>query len=247
MKAILIDDEEKARENLANLLNKYCPEVKVQAKAGSIADAIQPIKSEKPDLVFLDIEMQGESGFDLFDYYPEPDFDVIFVTAHDEYAIRAFKFAAADYMLKPIDIDDLEHAVNMVGKREKTVRQEQLRQLITYVSEKSNAFNKIVLPTMESLLFVKVEQIVRCESDDNYTTVYLIGDKEILVSKNIKHFEDILESQGFYRIHRSHLVNLNYIKEYFRGDGGYVTMNDGSSIPVSRRKKTAFLERIKAM
>ncbi len=245
MKAIIVDDEAKARQNLQNLIEQYTPSVKVIGSASGIKEAVNEINNHHPDIVFLDIEMQGESGFDLFEHFPSPDFHVIFVTAHDEYAIKAFKYSASDYLLKPVDIDELEHAVEVVSQSSDSQKQkDQLQFLLTNFKGVDSNFHKIVLPTLESLQFVEVTSIVRCESNDNYTYVHLDSGKSILVSKNIKHFEELLETQGFFRLHRSHLVNLNCISEYFRGEGGYVSLKDGSSIPVARRKKAAFLERI---
>ena len=247
MKAIIIDDEAKARQNLRNLIEKYTPNVTIVSDASTIKEAKDQIEAQKPELIFLDVEMQGESGFDLFEHFPSPEFHVIFVTAHDEYAIKAFKYAASDYLLKPVDIDELEHAIETVTQSNDTQkRKDQLQFLLTNFKNSDTSFHKIVLPTLESLLFVDVDNIVRCESNDNYTHVYLKAGKSILVSKNIKHFEELLDSHGFFRLHRSHLVNLNFIEEYFRGEGGYVSLTDGTSIPVARRKKAAFLERIQA-
>ena len=247
-KALLVDDELKAQKNLSALISEYASEIEIIGTASSVSEAKLKIEEYNPDIVFLDIEMDGESGFDLLELFPDANFDIVFVTAHNEYAIKAFKYAAADYLLKPIDIDELENCVKNLSKPLKSVnRKEQQRLLLDTIKKHNDSFSKIVLPTLESLVFVEAKDIVRCESTDNYTNVFLSTGKKILVSKNIKHFEEVLEPFGFYRIHRSHLVNLNFISEYFRGEGGYVVMKDESSIPVSRRKKVSFLDRIQSI
>tara|TARA_B100000780_G_scaffold278418_2_gene251896 strand:- start:1678 stop:2430 length:753 start_codon:yes stop_codon:yes gene_type:complete len=247
-KAIIVDDEVKAQKNLSSLIEEFAPEIKILGTASTVKEAIQLIDEIQPDVVFLDVEMDGESGFDLLESIDHPEFDVVFVTAHDEYAIKAFKYAATDYLLKPIDIEELENcASNLSLKRSNNDREAQQRLLLDNIKKQQDSFSKIVLPTLENLLFVESKEIIRCESTDNYTHVYLNTGKKILVSKNIKHFEEVLEPLGFYRIHRSHLVNLNYIVEYYRGEGGYVIMKDESSIPVSRRKKVPFLDRIQTL
>lgn len=244
MKAIIIDDEIKAQKNLMNLLSEYVENVSVVSCCSSIIEAVNSIKEEKPDVVFLDVEMDNESGFDLFDHFPSPSFDVIFITAHDEYALKAFRKSATDYILKPIDIDDLIEAVEKVRLKrnnDSVQMQEQFQLLVNSLNNKKTMEDKIVLPTMESLIFIMVKEIIRCESLDNYTNFYLDTGKVILVSKNIKHYEEILNEYNFYRVHRSHLVNVDYIKEYYKGEGGYIIMKDGTDIPVSRRKKIPFL------
>jgi len=247
IRSIIIDDEPKAQKNLFNLLKEYTPSVDVMAMESTLTEGLKSIEKFEPDVVFLDIEMQNESGFDLFDKVEEPDFEVVFVTAHDEYAVRAFKYAASDYLLKPIDINDLVETVDRLEKRQdKSQRKDQISLLVDNLKNNTNRFDKIVLPTLESMIFVETDSIVRCESLDNYTNFHLQSGKVLLVSKNIKYYEDLLSDRNFFRVHRSHLINLNYIKEYFRGEGGYITMTDGSSVPVARRKKVAFLDRIHA-
>lgn len=242
LKAIIIDDEEKAQKNLFNLLKEYCDNVEVMAMESSIEEGIERIDKLKPDLVFLDIEMDNETGFDLLKHYPEPAFHVIFVTAHDEYAIRAFKHSAVDYLLKPVDIDELTEAVTRLESKVNVKPAESnIDFLLSQLANPSKELDKLILPSMESLLFVNVEDIVRCESIDNYTNFHMASGKVHLVSKNIKHYEDILQDTHFFRVHRSHLININFIKEYHRGEGGYLTLTNGEQVPVSRRKKIAFL------
>jgi two-component system LytT family response regulator len=243
IRALLIDDEPKATENLSHLIQEYCPELEIVGKASSLTDAVHKIEETEPDLVFLDIQLGAESGFDLFDKIPQPDFEIIVVTAYDDYALKAFNVAAIDYLLKPIDIERLIDSVKRVSKKITAPDQAQIETLLQSLKSPHGP-EQIILPSLESLMFVKTKDIVRCESLDNYTNFYLTSGKVVLVSKNIKFYEDLLEDSGFYRVHRSHLINIAFIKEYHKGEGGYILLEDGTDIPVSRRKKTSFLNYI---
>lgn len=242
LKTLIVDDEEKARVNLQSLLNEYCENVEVVAMAGSIADAIKMIDEKTPDLVFLDVKMHGETGFDLLEQMNDFDFDIIFITAFDEYAFKAFKFSALDYLLKPINIDELIVAVNKANEQ-KSVRnaKQQMDMVIDNIRSTGNKFRKIALPTLDGLLFIELDEIIRCESAENYTNFYLKSGKKILVSKTIKYFEELLSDHNFFRVHRSHLINLDHIEKYVKGEGGYAIMSDESSVLISRRKKEPFL------
>lgn len=245
IEALILDDEPKARLNLKSILAEYIPQVHVVAEAENVADALTLMDKHNPKLVFLDIELQKESGFDFLAQMERSDFYTLFITAHDEYAIKAFKLAAVDYILKPIDIDDLIEAVERVEKRIQSdvFPNNTLKVLIESLQSKNN-FDKIAIPNSESVDFYRMCDIIRFEAVDNYTIMYAVNTKPITVSKNIKQFEDLLEPHNFFRIHRSHLINMKYIKSYFRGEGGYVILEDETSIPVSRRKKAAFMESI---
>ncbi len=240
--AIIVDDEAKARENLKYILKDLDLDVHVAATCGTIQEAVDQIAVQKPDLVFLDIMMKGETGFDLFEKIANITFDVVFITAYDEYAMKALKLNAVDYLLKPIDSDDLLKAIEKVKKRKSNpVRGENLSQLLNTIKPNKN-LHKIALPTLEGLYFVQIEDIIRCESDENYTTVFLKTKEKKVVSKTIKYFEELLTAHSFFRSHRSHLINLAHIKEYIKGDGGYIVMNDGSEVMLARRKKEEFLK-----
>ena len=242
MKALIVDDEPKARKNLLNLLTEYCPNVDVINAVGTVDDAVDVINQNDIDLLFLDIEMDGETGFDLLERFEEIDFTIIFITAHDESALKAFKFSAIDYLLKPVDIDDLKGAVDKVESRKHiTSNKAQLDYLMDQLKTNQPP-PKLIVHTSESLVFVDFVDIMRCESDEGYTTVHLVNAKPILSSKNIKYFEDLLETRSFFRIHRSHLINLRMVKEYIKNDGGYVVMKDNAILPVSRRKRQEFLD-----
>ncbi len=248
--AVIIDDEEGARESLANILTKYFPEVSVLAKADSAKKGLEIILEHHPELVFLDIEMPNGNAFDLLSSPVLGDkinFDVIFITAFDHYAIRAIKFSALDYLLKPIDVDDLREALQRHAskKKEKNFFNEKLNVLLNNIrNEKTGANRQVAIPDIEGLTFIPLNDIIRCESDGNYTLIYISGGKKILSSKSLTDYDEIFSLEKFFRVHRSHLINIQHIKKYFRGEGGYVLMSDNSQIEVSRRKKNEFMERV---
>jgi len=245
IRTIIIDDEDNARNNLQAILADNCPNVEVAEMQGTVADGIKAIKKHKPDLVFLDVKMQGETGFDLLKGLDEHDFELIFTTAHDEYALKAFKFSAIDYLLKPIDIDELKNAVDKVEDKLSS-RNSKARYdlMVNNLKSTNGSFEKIALPTTDGLIFVQRKNIVRCESADNYTTFYLINGEKILVSKTIKYYEELLLEYNFFRVHQSHLINLNHLKQYHKGEGGYAVMTDDSAVIISRRKKESFLKQL---
>jgi len=245
IKTIIVEDEEKARSNLMQILGEYCKDVEVVDAQDNVQSGIKSIKHHKPDLLFLDVHMQGETGFDLLEQLGKINFEIIFTTAHNEYAVKAFKFSAIDYLLKPIDIDELVNAVQKASdKIEQDTTKQRYELIVENLQGQKSTFNKIALPTAEGLVFVQVSDIIRCESEDNYTHFFLLNGERILVSKTIKYFEELLTDQDFFRIHQSHLININHIKEYHKGEGGYAVMSDASSVIVSRRKKEAFLAKL---
>ncbi|MCH8331218.1 MAG: response regulator transcription factor [Bacteroidetes bacterium] len=241
LRTVIIDDEKKGRETLTNLVKENCQNVEIAATAGSKDEGIAAINQHKPDFIFLDIEMPGGSGFKLLKELDDVKPPVIFVTAYDHYAIKAIKFSALDYILKPVDADELRNAVSRVGYTYQNLGEEQVEVLLNYLKEPSRA-KRIALPTQSGIRYVGVPEIVRCEADGQYTTFYLNEDSNIMVSKNLKEYQDILEESSFYRVHHSHLVNLEHVKEFARSEGDYLIMKDGSNIPVSRRKKEGFLQ-----
>ncbi len=237
IRTIIIDDEEKARYNLKQLLIEYATDIQIVGEASNVADGIQLINQTKPELVFLDIQMPDGTGFDLLERLPEVSFKVIFVSAYDHFAVTAFKFSAVDYLLKPVNAEDLEKALEKVNKGD-NYQPAKIKVLLG----NRTGIEKIVLPSMDELIFVKINDIVRCESDSNYTCFYLEDGERILVSRTLKEYEDLLEPMGFYRIHKSSIINLRFLKKYKKGDGGIVTMEDGTEIEVSRRRKDDFLK-----
>lgn len=236
--AILIDDEPGNNENLTNLLKKHCPQVFVLATATQVPQAIRLVEDLKPDLLFLDIQMGKENGFDLLKSLKRRDFEVIFITAYDQYGILAVKFSALDYLLKPVDIDELVAAVRKSEERiMHRQSSSQLDALMDYLKQKDPKKSKIALPQHKEIRFVPVTDIVRCEASNTYTMVYLQNGEKILVSKLLKEYDRLLQPCGFIRSHQSHLVNPDYVKSWHKEDGGTLLMKDNHKIPVSRPRR----------
>lgn len=243
IRSIIVDDEQKSRESLKILLEDFCENVTVSALCQNVAEGIQAIKQHQPDVVFLDIQMQRETGFDLLNQIDSIDFEVIFTTAHSEYAIKAFKFSAIDYLLKPIDVDDLQKALRKVEHKQNQNISGRLEHLIQNLRTNAPENYKLALPTSDGLVFIQLNSILYCEASSNYTIIYTNTNKYI-VSRTLKQYEDLLGEHNFFRIHNSYLINLNVVKKYIRGDGGYVVLDNDVSLDVSKRKKDAFLSRI---
>lgn len=243
---ILVDDELKSRESLKILIEDFCENIEVKALCQNVAEAMDAIRLYKPDVVFLDIQLQRETGFDLLTKLDNINFEVIFTTAYSEYAIKAFKFSAIDYLLKPIDIDDLKRAIAKVEKRVGDSLGQRIQQLMSNLKSSSAENYKLALPTTDGLIFVKVSDILYCEASSNYTEITLMDNKKYVVSRTLKEYEDLLSEYDFFRIHNSFLINLNAVKKYVRGEGGYVIMMNDKSLDVSKRKKESFLSRIGA-
>ena len=242
IKAVILDDEKHAIETLKWKLENYCPDVKVISTFNDPEDGVEYLNSHKVDLLFLDIEMPVLTGFGVLQEMKSFDFDVIFTTAYDKYGIRAIKYSALDYLLKPVQIDELQEAITKYQKKHfRNVLPQQLEVLFQSL-QKDNAKNqKIALATKESIELVRPSDIVYCESDNNYTYVFLNNGKKKLISKTLKEFEELLGPFNFYRSHQSYLVNIDHISEFMRHDGGYLIMNNGQKVGVSRNKKEGLL------
>lgn len=248
IRAIIIDDEKKAREAISGILGLYCGNVEIVAEAENIKTATEAIVKYKPNLVLLDINMPGGNGFELFNHFAKPDFKLIFVTAYEEYAVKAFRFSALDYLLKPINPDELIAAVNKVQDLlEKESIDVRLKSFIDNMGNITKEARKIVLKTSESIHVLNVQEIVRCEADRNYTVFMLSNGKKILVSSTLKEYDEMLSSHGFFRTHQSHLVNVDYIERYEKKDGGCLIMKDKSLVPVSVRKKETLLSLLESI
>lgn len=242
--SILIDDEPNGRENLLGVLEKYCPEVQVVTQAHSVLSGIEAIQQHQPDLVFLDIEMPDGNGFKLLEFFEKPGFGVIFVTAYDHYAIQAIRFSAIDYLLKPINIIDLKQAVARFLHR----RREQSELMMDQFKHnllRGIPSKKLALPTVEKIEFRELNTIVRCEGENNYTHFYFTDGSKLLISKPLIEYEEILEGYGFFRTHKTHLVNLMHVKSFIKTDGCALSLSNGHSIPVSRRRKEEVLAKLK--
>ncbi len=236
IKSIIIDDEKHGRENLSGILQQYCPEVELLGEANSVDSAILLIHEHNPDLVFLDIEMPKANGFQLLEHFKDSGFEVIFVTAYDSYAIKAIRFSAVDYILKPINFNDLIAAVNKVAQRIRLKEEnERIKQLYRNIHQPQNP--RIGLPTADRIEFVEVNKIIRCQGEGNYTHFYFEGSKHLLVAKTLVEFEDLLQEYSFIRIHKTHLVNLKHVVAYVKTDGGLLQLSNGDSVAVSRRRK----------
>lgn len=239
IKAIIIDDEERARNTLSSLLLEYCRDVQVIDMSSNVPDGVISIQKHKPDVVFLDIEMPEYNGFELLDFFNEIDFNIVFVTAYSQYAIRAFEVSATDYLLKPVDIDALQKAVDKIkDKQSQTAIHKRLELLKENFT--SEEIKKIALPMSDGLLFIEVKDIILLEADGAYTNVFLKNGSKILVSKKLKFFEDALNNRPqFFRPHRSHLINISYIKKYIKGENEII-MDNQFSVSLSRDLKHDF-------
>ena len=249
LKALILDDEYHARNNLSMLIEGYCTDIEVVEMASSAEEARKYLKNHSVDVVFLDIKMPNEDGFEFLNSLPNRDFGVIFTTAYNEFALDAFKANAIDYLEKPIDIDDLIEAVGKIKKMKAGNQPIQLNEgileMIKSVVKQELAYEKTSIPTKDGLVIVNNSEIIHLEASESYTTIYLSNGKKYLSSKNIKIFEENLNKNIFFRTHKSHIINFaHHLKEFNRSLGNVVVMSDGKQIPVSRRKLTDFLSRV---
>lgn len=240
--ATIVDDEPDCSESLVMLLERYCPEVKVLDICFSAETAIQSIKEHPPQILFLDIEMPFMNGFELLEKLGQINFKLIFTTSYDQYAIKAIRFSALDYLLKPIDREEMQKAVQKAAQHNLHPLPQQLDMLLQKLKNPTIPINKIAIPTMEGFQLVAAESIISCESESNYTYLFLKDKRKILASRNLKEMEEILEDYPFIRIHNSHIVNINEVEKYIKGEGGYLIMSDGSIINVSRSRKDLLLK-----
>ncbi len=243
LKAIIVDDEPSCCESIATLLEES-PGVEIAALCLSASDAIKAIHEFSPDLVFLDVEMPKMNAFEMLEKLPSVNFDIIFTTSYDKYALKAIRFSAIDYLLKPIDREELLRAVEKVRLRIHKPIKEQIEILMQKLKLPATPVSKIAMPTMEGLQFIAVDWIISCESDSNYTILYLKGDKKIVIPRTLKEIEELLEDHSFVRVHRSYLANLNEVEKYIKGEGGYLVMSSGAKIDVARNRKEFLLKKM---
>ncbi len=247
--ALIVDDEQRSRTVVSELIKKYCPQIKVLAECASAAAAKEKIKELSPQLVFLDVSMPGENAFEMLQELGEVYFEIIFITAHSSYSIQAFRYSAIDYLLKPVQEDLFIKAVQKAQQKlsDKVVNS-RLATLLHNFSTESNPYGKrICIPGMKGFQVIQVNEIIYLEADSCYTNFYLADKRKITSAKTLADYEEIIDDSSFLRVHKSFVVNLNYIKEYIKGDGGYILLTDGKEIEVSRRKKDFFLNKMKEL
>lgn len=231
---ILVDDESKSRTALRSFLTKYCPTIEIVGEAEGVKTGLEKIAELNPDVVFLDIEMNDGTGFDLIEQLPKATCEIIFVTAFNQYAIKAFRYSAIDYLLKPVNPEEL---VQAIAKLSDEGRISQIEQKLEALMSNKTSLQKIAIPSMEGIRLEEVDNILYCESDNYYTIIHLINGEKIVVSKTLKEYDKMLSEDGFLRIHQKYLVKVSEIKTYSKSDGGFITLNDGTHLTVSRRKK----------
>lgn len=240
-KALIIDDENRTRDLIAKMINSFGLDIEAIPAGENVKSGLKAIEEHQPDIVFLDIQMPDGTGFDLLKAVPNKNFEVIFITAHEEFAIKAIKFSALDYILKPVDPEELKAAVERALETMNEKRDEsQFEALNHNISPQQK--RRLVLKTQESVHVVDLDQIIRCESDRNYTSFFLTENRKILVSKTLKEFESLLVGYNFIRVQQSHLINLDYVDRYNKGNGGSVVMRDGSEVPLSPAKREIFFK-----
>ncbi len=244
MKAIIIDDEQDCCDVLETLLNRYCPEVTVSAICTSAEDGLELLKNNSVDLVFLDVKMPHMTGFELLEKLQPFHFSVVFTTSYDQYAIKAIRYSALDYLLKPVDKEELQAAVLKAKERLTPMVAQQLEILAQKINGPTQMINRIALPTMEGLHIIPADTIISCSSSSNYTNLSLKDGRKITVSRTLKEIEEMLEGHSFFRVHHSYLVNLNEVRKYLRGEGGQLVMSDESFVDVSRSKKEPLLKEL---
>lgn len=245
LRTVIVEDEYHSREALVNLLHNYCPKLTIVTTADDIETGLKAIASIKPDLVFLDIQLKSGTGFDLLERVGNPEFEIIFTTAYENFAIRAFKFSAIDYLLKPIDPQELKTAVEKVDKKiDREVQTQKLKSLWSFLDSPHKEHKKqtITLSTAEGYEFVEIGQIVYCEASGSYTLFHLKTGKTILVSKNLKEYENILKQFNFFRSHQSFLINISEVEKLVKAEGGYIVMKNGKKVNISSKKKDEFVK-----
>lgn len=242
--ATIVDDEPYCCESLATLLERYCPGVKILDICYSAASALQSLREHKPQILFLDVEMPYMNGFELLEKLPDISFALIFTTSFDQYAIKAIRFSALDYLLKPIDREELQKAVQKALQHTNHPLRQQIEILLQKLNHPVLPFYKIVIPTMEGLQMIAVDSVISCTAEGNYTLLLLKNKQKIIASRSLKEIEELLEDYSFARVHHSYLVNLNEVEKYIKGEGGYLIMSDGSSVDVSRSRKEMLIKKL---
>jgi len=248
LKILIVEDEASTRDLLKNMISQSFSDIKIIGEAESVVDGIKAINEGNPDVVLLDIDLTDGNGFDILENTKQKNFMVVFITAHNEYAVKAFRISAIDYLLKPIDINELSDALEKCRKQNEAGElNTKLDILFSNLKSEANQEKKIVLKSSDSIHVIPIHEIIRCESDSSYTTFYLKNDKKLIISKTLKEFDDLLTEFGFFRPHQSHLVNINCIDSYEKPHGGLLVMNDKSHVPVATRKREALFSLFKSL
>ncbi len=250
--AVIIDDDTNLRNGLRELLSFYAPDIKIIGEAEEVASGVEVIDMLKPQVVFLDIQLHDGTGFDVLEKIAQKNgkttSHIVFITAHEEYAIKAFRFSALDFLLKPVDPDELENVIGKIKKvLEKNDSYAHIDLLLENIRKKVDNFKRIALTTADGIHLYEVSDIIRCEGEDNYTTFFIKNNIPVIISKTLKEYEDLLSEYGFERIHQKHLINLAYLKSYVKKEGGFVVMADNAQLPISARKKERLQELIKSL
>ena len=249
--AVVIDDDDNLRKGMKTLLSRYSPAINIIGEADSLETGVELLLQEQPQVVFLDIHLGDGTGFDLLEEVNRKgklNSQIVFITAHEQYAIKAFRFSALDFLLKPVDPEELEKVIGKLKSvLDKNDSVAHIDLLLENIRKKVDNFKRIALSTSDGIHLFEISDIIRCESEDNYTKFYIKNNKPILISKTLKEYEDLLTEHGFERIHQSHLINLSYLKSYIKKDGGYVMMADNSHLPISQRKKDRMQEILKTL
>lgn len=245
IKAVIIEDEKKSQELLKKLIETNFSQIQIVGTADGVEKGIDLVKKENPDLILLDITMPDGTGFDLLEKVSEKKTDVIFITATDKFAIKAIKYSAMDYILKPIDVEELKSAINkIIDKKSNLSNQDTLKFLLENIKKNDEQYTKISLHTGNAYEIINVKDIIRCEADGNYTSFILTNNRKFVVSTGLKYYEDILPAEAFVRVHHHQLININHVVRFLKEDGGYAVMTDNSKVEISRRKKDTFLQRL---
>ncbi|KAF2519800.1 response regulator transcription factor [Flavobacterium salilacus subsp. salilacus] len=252
IKALLIDDDSNLRNGMKGLLGMYAPDINILGEVDSVKAGINAIEYHQPNVIFLDIQLGDGTGFDILEQLMQKrgsiNAHVVFITAHEQYAVKAFRFSALDYLLKPVDPEDLRMVIEKIKKvLNDNESFAHIDLLLENIRKKVDKFKRIALSTAEGIHLFEVSDIIRLESQDNYTKFYIKDNKPVLISKTLKEYEDLLSEQGFERIHQSHLINLAYLKSYIKKDGGYAVMADNSHLPISQRKKERLQELLRTL
>ena len=250
--AVLIDDDKHLRKGMKSLLERYAQDIKIIGEAESVKTGIEALQKWQPQVVFLDIHLADGTGFDILEEVAKTQHKmnshIVFITAHEQYALKAFKFSALDFLLKPVDPEDLLKSIQKIKEAlDKNTSFEHIDLLLENIRKKVDHFKRIALSTSDGIHLFEISDIIRCESKDNYTQFFIKNHKPLLISKTLKEYEELLAEHGFERIHQSHLINVSYLKSYIKTDGGYVIMADNSKLPISQRKKERLQELIKAL